>query len=198
MTSGVYLLTFKNGDTYIGKSNDMERRWIEHGDKLAKGKAAKNMQEAYRRSGFPNATSLIKCHVDHIDIMESYYIWKLQPNLNSAATSFLSIEDAETIEMYADSLEYSTGTHLRTAVILQRKLELVSDELIFLKEHIKVLEVKRTKEEIVTETGKVAASYMKRNEELLEEIEKLNDEANKLHRENTQLKKRTLWNFLFG
>ena len=44
MASGIYKLTFKSGNFYIGKSNNIDRRWQEHFDKFKKGTAAKNMQ----------------------------------------------------------------------------------------------------------------------------------------------------------
>ena len=86
MTSGIYKLTFRNGDTYIGKSNNIERRWSEHWDKMKRGKAAANMQAAFRRSGEPMGEIMCKCHEDHISLMETYYIRQLRPNLNAAAT----------------------------------------------------------------------------------------------------------------
>lgn len=86
MTSGIYRLTFSNGSTYIGKSNNIQRRWKEHADKMQKGKAAINMQAAFRAAGPPKGEVLLECHEDHIALMETYFIRHLHPNLNSADT----------------------------------------------------------------------------------------------------------------
>lgn len=83
MTSGVYQLTFSSGDTYIGKSINIEERWKQHYNKFTKGTAAKNMQAAYNRYGAPNGHILVKCHEDHIDVVEACYINRNKPTLNS-------------------------------------------------------------------------------------------------------------------
>jgi hypothetical protein len=80
MTSGVYRLTFSNGADYIGKSVDIATRWKQHMDKLRAGKL---MQAAYDSWGEPNAEILVRCHEDHIDIVESCLISRLRPCLNS-------------------------------------------------------------------------------------------------------------------
>ena len=46
MTSGIYLLNFKDQAFYIGQSQDIETRWKQHRDKFLKGKAAEKMQNA--------------------------------------------------------------------------------------------------------------------------------------------------------
>lgn len=122
MTSGVYRLNFKNGSTYVGKSNDMERRWKEHGDKLVKGKAAVNMQAAYKGGDDCYPEVLLECHVDHIDIMEAYYIWKLKPDLNNSAAAFLSVGDAEILEINLNMLKFSTGEHIAEIAELQEQV----------------------------------------------------------------------------
>ena len=88
MTSGIYQLNFDNQAFYIGQSVDMETRWKQHSDKLRKGTAAAKMQDAYRQLGMPFAEILIKCHKDHLDTMENYFIHmrKAMPNcLNTSA-----------------------------------------------------------------------------------------------------------------
>jgi hypothetical protein len=98
MTSGIYQLNFDNQAFYIGQSVDMETRWKQHADKFRKGKAAAKMQDAYNQLGMPFADILIKCHKDHLDAMENYFIHmrktlpnclntnapKLDPNINYA------------------------------------------------------------------------------------------------------------------
>lgn len=75
MTSGIYQLTFSDGSFYIGKSNDIERRWKEHFTKFGKGTAAAAMQAAYDSYGEPECDILIEAHEDHIDILEGLFIY---------------------------------------------------------------------------------------------------------------------------
>lgn len=82
MPSGIYRLTFSNGDFYIGKSISISNRWKQHYDKFQKGKAATNMQKAYDKYGPPKGEILFKCHTDHIDIAEELFIHRLKPPLN--------------------------------------------------------------------------------------------------------------------
>ena len=85
MDSGIYQLTFNNGDTYVGKSLHLRTRWRQHADKIEKGTAARNMQEAYKLSGYnmPNAKVLLECHPDVLDEYEGYFINWLKPSLNT-------------------------------------------------------------------------------------------------------------------
>ena len=85
MASGIYQLTFATGDTYVGKSVDLERRWQQHTDKLSKGTAAKDMLQAYYSSDYryPTAKVLLECHPDVLDEYENYFINWLEPELNT-------------------------------------------------------------------------------------------------------------------
>ncbi len=122
MTSGVYLLTFSDGNNYVGKSINIERRWKEHGEKMEKGIAAKNMQQAFKRCGHAHAQILLKCHPDHIDIMESYYICKLRPTLNSADTVAISHRDIQLFDVNKHMLEFSTSDHIQLIADQQDRL----------------------------------------------------------------------------
>ena len=85
MDSGIYRLTFANGDTYVGKSLHLRVRWRQHYDKINKGSAAKNMMEAYYMSGkkLPDTEVLLECHPDVLDVYENYFINALEPKLNT-------------------------------------------------------------------------------------------------------------------
>ena len=110
--SGIYRLIFNDGSTYIGKSNDISRRWKEHADKFVKGKAASNMQQAYRTCGFPNTQILLYCHEDHIDIMETYFIRQLRPNLNSASTVNITSTEERVLSENLELLDVGTASHI--------------------------------------------------------------------------------------
>lgn len=75
MTSGIYLLNFKDEAFYIGQSQDIETRWKQHRDKFVKGKAAEKMQNAYNQYGMPMGSILVRCHKDFLDTFENYFIW---------------------------------------------------------------------------------------------------------------------------
>ncbi len=86
MTSGIYKLIFSDGSFYIGKSNDIPKRWKQHRKSFEQGTHTKSMQAAYSRCGSPSYTIIRECHSDHIDIMENYYIglhWNSDHILNS-------------------------------------------------------------------------------------------------------------------
>lgn len=129
MKSGVYCLTFKDGSQYVGKSIDIERRWKEHAEKFKNGKAAKNMQAAYEKYGYPNAKVLIECHVDHIDLMETYYICRLQPQLNAIGGIFVSDTDLPVLEKYHRMLAFSTVEHIKELVRLYAVVDSHNTEL---------------------------------------------------------------------
>ncbi len=86
MDSGIYRLTYRTGETYVGKSIHLTTRWKQHFDKLKKGTAAKNMQDAFYASGghFPKTEVLLYCHPDMLDYYEGYFINHLRPPLNTA------------------------------------------------------------------------------------------------------------------
>lgn len=74
MTSGIYKLEFPGGLFYIGKSENIERRWEEHRKKFETGKAAKPMQAAFKNCGYPDAEIICVAHKDNIDVLEAAYI----------------------------------------------------------------------------------------------------------------------------
>ena len=128
MTSGVYQLKFGR-ETYIGKSNNIERRWEEHANNLAAGKAAKKLQAAYKRYGVPERIVLFECHPDHIDLVETLMVDRFKPSLNNAGTVYISGPDVGTLWDSDEMLKLSTGDHLRTIDRQQKVIARISDEL---------------------------------------------------------------------
>lgn len=111
MTSGIYRLNFDNQAYYVGQSQDLEARWKQHADKFLKGKSAKKMQDAYDAYGMPNATILIECHKDYLDIMENYYIaqQKTYPNcLNTTTPPLESNIDYDWLMQNTHMLKFSS------------------------------------------------------------------------------------------
>lgn len=126
MSSGIYKLTFRSGYYYIGKSNNIERRWKEHFTKFQKGTAAKNMQAEYDRWGDPSCEVMISCHEDHIDLMEAALIsGNRGPQILNA--TFPTPPDSEDLDVFTkwgyQTLQYSTANHIRHIVKQQKEIE---------------------------------------------------------------------------
>jgi excinuclease UvrABC nuclease subunit len=104
MDSGIYRLTYQNGATYVGKSIHLNTRWKQHFDKLSKGKAAKEMQQAFHASGnqFPRTEVLVYCHPDMLDYYEGYFINELKPPLNTAIPQELPEAAKQTLVKHAN------------------------------------------------------------------------------------------------
>lgn len=99
MDSGIYRLTYRTGETYVGKSIHLNMRWKQHFDKLSKGKAAVNMQDAYHASDheYPRTEVLLYCHPDLLDYYEGYFINHLKPPLNTSIPEELPEESKEVL-----------------------------------------------------------------------------------------------------
>lgn len=128
MTCGIYLLTFVDGCSYVGKSVHIEQRWSEHRNKLEKGTAATKMQQAFNRCGPPGAQILMECHEDHIDLMETHFIMRLKPNLNVAATK--KVDNIEALSAQGNLLKFSTAQHVQGILEYIAKVEVLEAELI--------------------------------------------------------------------
>ena len=118
MDSGIYQLTFQNGDTYIGKSLHLELRWKQHADKLSRGTAAKNMLRAYYLSDhqYPTAEVLVYCHPNLLDEYENYWINYLKPTLNTQIPTMMTEEEQWALirHMERGSAKYSVPVILIT------------------------------------------------------------------------------------
>lgn len=172
MTSGIYKLTFSSGDTYIGKSINIDTRWDQHRDKLTKGKGAKAMQRAYELYGFPMGEILFECHSDHIDIVEACLISRINPSLNTSRPpdpfAHLSNDDLMPI---LQQLEQSTLEHLdRINRLIHGKGE--------------ALNLIDTLERENTNLQKLIVNLQRRRDE--EEIK--HDIDNRIRRKNTEIK----------
>ena len=106
MASGIYRLTFLTGDTYIGKSVDLEQRWQQHAIKLEKGTAARQMLTAFFESGYtlPKAEVLLYCHPDLLDEYEGMYINLWRPELNTSIPPRREDWEYEQLEKYTKTI----------------------------------------------------------------------------------------------
>lgn len=122
MSSGIYRLVFPSGRFYIGKSTDMTARWNQHRDNLTKGTAAVRVQQEYSDMGSYKEQVLVKCHPDHLDLLENYFLNNLDKAslLNTVFPQKLSEKDYSTILANLPMLAYST-TEMIAALDYQQK-----------------------------------------------------------------------------
>lgn len=194
MKSGIYCLTFKNGEKYVGRSIDIERRWAEHAEKLRNGKAAKSLQAAFDRYGYPSAKILMLCHSDHCDLMESYFICKLQPELNSVGGIAVSASEFEVLEQHPNWLQYSTVEHLNKMMEYELDIEKLRNDN---KEHVNALEKKIKKLENYIEQERIAADVNNELKTLKQENIELYQEQEELVEELDRIKSKNLWQRIF-
>jgi hypothetical protein len=191
MTSGVYELKFGN-DSYIGKSIDIEARWKQHYDKLHKGTSARPMQEAYARNGIFSPSILYKCHEDHIDLMESFFIARAKPTLNTSRPvdpfNGLLNEDLDVVVAWLDrsTVELAHTLNIQNNVLEKyRSQEKGKDDL------INALKTVRSDKELDRALGRELKEVRK---ELLQATSRADSAINELECE----RKVTWWQKLFN
>ena len=134
MSSGIYLLTFKDGSFYIGKSTNIEKRFSQHNKSMDDGSHTKKVQEAYDRYGSPEQSVLMYCHADHIDIMETYYInenWNNSLLLNTTRPPRFTQKDVQLlVSTLGDNIwKQSTFEHIITIDVLRQEVKRLKDKL---------------------------------------------------------------------
>jgi predicted GIY-YIG superfamily endonuclease len=71
MTCGIYKLNFNGTDkTYIGLSDNIERRWNTHKHRLTNGLSPAKLQEAFNTFGLPELEILCECTQDELEKYE--------------------------------------------------------------------------------------------------------------------------------
>lgn len=72
MTCGIYKLKFNNTNkVYIGKSKNIEYRWIKHKYDLSSGRASKKLLKAYAEYGMPTIEIMCECTEDELPAAEA-------------------------------------------------------------------------------------------------------------------------------
>ncbi len=148
MISGLYKLIFKNGDEYIGKSNNIEKRWEEHKSSFYRNKASEKMMNAFHTHGMPEFHVLIEAHKDHIDILEAYYISCERPSLNSVIAKCIHEDDFNLLMNNQDLLKLSTVEHIGTIVDSKDTMKECADLIAIQRDQIEELRKSRSQEEI--------------------------------------------------
>jgi hypothetical protein len=198
-TSGIYILEWPSGKFYIGKSDNIERRWKEHANSFVKGKHAKAMQNAYLNEGAPNYRVLEEIHADHIDLYEGMFITKYidDPNcLNATKGKTLPSDDWEPLITYKSILTQSTADHIRHMVVTNKQLEDTEHELNNATNKLLELDergIVLPEEELETKNY-VLAKIQEQSELLIKADKAIDRLANQIHK----LKTRNLWQRIFN
>ncbi len=138
MDSGIYKLTFASGNFYIGKSENIPKRWKTHETNFLKGTHTKKMQAEYDAYGPPTYAVFLTVHADHIDIYEGILIessWG--PNcLNATRPKQVPIEQSNKYIEYYDNITmqdqpimlFSTLAHVEGLNYLNSKCNKLEEE----------------------------------------------------------------------
>lgn len=149
MDSGIYKLKFPQNYFYIGKADNIPRRWEQHRNDFQKQKHTKKLQQAYDHFGMPRFTIMLRCHSDHIDLMESILIrseWSdhclngVRPKevpeneahilVEATKYNYLNVSTAEHITQLADLIITQAKTVKEVAAVKSKNETLRKDGLI--------------------------------------------------------------------
>jgi len=136
MESGIYCLAWgKSKYFYIGKSDNIPKRWKQHQRSFEQGKHARKMQDQYDREGPPTYSVFLRCHMDHIDLYESIIIRaNLGPKcLNGALPRLVPPDEVEILVNASEYIEQSTAHHIKTIDTLKAELSATTTDLELLK-----------------------------------------------------------------
>lgn len=180
MDSGIYKLQFSNGQFYIGKSENIPKRWKTHQANFEKGTHTKKMQEVYNRHGPPQYSVELEVHSDHIDIYESILIataWG--PNLlNATKPKPISPEEAdEYIHLY-DSLKFGEESAMLYSTLQHARA-------------IKQLHAEN--QELRQEVDELRSEGLQLPDEIREQYQRFQHEIFDLETHIERLQNRTLW-----
>lgn len=91
MSCGIYKLIFSGTDKiYIGQSQNIPKRYLEHIRSLKSGKASKKLQEAYDTYGMPEIGCILNCSAEELDYLEDTAI----NTYDSCTNGFNSLESS--------------------------------------------------------------------------------------------------------
>jgi hypothetical protein len=191
MDSGIYVLRFRSGHYYIGKSDNIPNRWKQHWKDFEKGTHSKRMQWCYDNYGEPMPEVFLECHSDHVDMYESIIIRMNLGDmcLNGNMPREIPPEDVPTLMNNGQFVSVSTAEHFRMILKLEEDVEDKEGEI----------ELLRLRIEDFGENGIVLPDEM---EELIEnqklEISTLEDMLQTSNKELTKLKNRNWFQRLFN
>lgn len=191
MTSGIYKFTFPNGQFYIGKSVNMPRRWEQHKEDMIQGRHTAKIQQAFDDNfgRLPDFIILIECHVHHLDILENYFISKVQDNLlnlNTTRSTNFSEEQLILISstLGSDFWKSSSFDHIVKIVDLKSLTSNLQDQILQLQEDIEEMGITFANEFSAAIDGSKLASKLVENKKLEEKCNRLKNEITRLRSRN--------------
>lgn len=180
MNSGIYKLTFANGQFYIGKSENIPKRWKTHETNFVKGTHTNKMQAVYDQYGPPEYRVALRVHPDHIDIYEGIFIataWGPQL-LNTTKPRPIDPQTAEEYLDVYDNLEFNGESCMLYSTL----------------EHCKALRKSYSRwQECDGRVQELKANGVVIPEELDHKLEDLEYQLQAAHNTIHRLKTRTLW-----
>lgn len=204
MISGIYKLTFPSGLFYIGRSDDIDRRWQEHMQAFENGTAAQRMQLEYTRGGMPNFEVIYQCHPDHCDLAESAIIQHCDRSymLNTQFPRRITPEEWETMCDCQELLELSTCDHLRlifqnTDLLAQKNLEVYNIKHELETKQVELDQLKSSGVYIGDEGKELLEFYEQDNALMEDQIGEMCGEICELQDYIKKLKGMSLWQRLF-
>lgn len=151
MNSGIYLLKFKNNSTYVGKAIDIEKTVSKYITDFQNGKASNKLQDTYNKNGPPKLSILVKCHTDHLDMLETLFICKYQPQLNAYGGITSKVPELDVILANKDLILKSTVDHINTIVHLKnntypdKRIDSLKEDIEELKEELEEADIRAAK-----------------------------------------------------
>lgn len=198
MTSGIYKLTFPSGNTYIGKSINIENRWKQHFDKMNKRTAAALMQAEFNIYGYPECAIVFECHDDHIDLVEACFINRVRPKLNGTYPDdpFKGITEGG-FDSLMGFLSVSTLDHISTICGLKEDAHSQASLIEKVQLSNNTLMISRSEEEVKHDVHKRIKSLTNSLKERESSISKL-EESNKLMKAKLAYLTKPWWEKLFN
>ena len=132
MNSGVYELRFPNDYIYIGKADNIYRRWAQHKKDFEAGKHTKKLQWAYNTFGPPTYKVSYRIHADHLDLVESLLIEQFAgpKSLNGNQPRKVPPHERDILAtLGTDYLSESTASHIKMLVDSSRELDAKDQEI---------------------------------------------------------------------
>lgn len=127
MESGIYVLRFANGCYYIGKSDNIPKRWKQHWKDFENGTHAKKMQDCYDRYGYPEPEVFLRCHRDHVDLYESIIIRMNlgEKCLNGAIPFDVPSDEIPVLMNHPEFILESTANHFKTMLSQKEDIDML-------------------------------------------------------------------------
>jgi hypothetical protein len=126
MKSGIYILKFDSGYSYIGKSVDISARYKQHLNSLRRGNHTSELQSHYKVWGVPSCEVLELCHPDHLDVLERSWISR---GVNLLNTVYPDVPEHDSwVRSYSHVLENSTGSLLKYMAETQSELKTLRNQ----------------------------------------------------------------------